>query len=225
MRIFSIVAVSVLVALSLGATCVTSVEQKGPEGPWVGEVVNTSDQVVNDVFAHAQVTDATGSSSFTGLGSNIGHTCPSVLGPGERGAFEMTVSGESWQRKPKLPLKATFDEVAFDRPGRGGLKREGLVVRYLSKDDEASTVTAELRNEGTILCAVSEACVVLRDVDGKVVGLGKSSEISLPHGPLASFAPGDRETLTWSFREMPEGTFEFFAMGVDISPQPPCCMP
>jgi hypothetical protein len=226
-RFFSALAVSALATLSLATTCVTSSERKGAAGPWVGEVVNMSDDdVVNDVFAHAQVTDATGSSSFTGLGSNIGHSCPSVLWPGEGGAFEMTVSGDGSLPKPELPLKATFEKVAFDRPGAGGLTRDGLVVRYLSKDDDAGTVVAELRNDATVTYAVAEVCAVLRGTDGKVAAVSFVASMGPPaYGQIASLAPGEVDRLKFTFREMPQGTFEFFAMGADISPKPPCCMP
>jgi hypothetical protein len=140
-----------LAAVSLAATCIGGVSQRAPEGPWAGETVNNGDGVVHDVYAHAQVTDAGGSASFTGLGSLIAHSCPSTLWPGERGAFELRANVD-WDARPRprLPLRATFDAVAFERPGNGGLKRDGLYIRYIRKDDDARTVEAELVNNGDI---------------------------------------------------------------------------
>ena len=148
-----------------------------------------------------------------------------MLFPGEHGAFELTVTTDGTPFKPSLPLKATFDKVASQRLGTGGLQRDGLVVQLVSQDTRAKTVTGELRNEGTILYAIAEVCVVLRDIEGGVVGVGKRHELESPHGPFSSFAPGDVRQLTWQFREMPPGTFEFLAMGIDISANPPCCRP
>lgn len=214
-------------AVALAATCITGVQQRAPEGPWVGETVNNGDGVVHDVSAHAQITDATGSADFTGLGSVIALSCPSVLWPGEHGAFELRANVD-WDTRPRprLPLRATFDTVAFERPGSGAFVRDGLYVRYISRDNDARTVQAELVNNGDITYDVREICAVARDIDGNVAALGRSGQLTPPDGPLTRFEPGDTYALEWTFAVMPEGgSFQFHAQGIDLTLQPPCCMP
>src|SRR4030042_4991353 len=70
--------------LLLGATCVTHVEQKGPTGPWIGEVTNTGSDPAIDVRVNGRILDSDGK-NWGGIFR--AETCPFDLLPGQKGYF------------------------------------------------------------------------------------------------------------------------------------------
>ncbi len=185
----------------LGATCITSVEQKGPEGPWVGEVVNTGPDAVHEIGISADIFDATGRR----LGPFIVPTCPASLLPGQKGTFEL------FFRSPHpvvLPLRAEFRNPPPSTTGLGDWgDGAGLSVRLLQKYPEHRAVLGEVRNDSERTYSVLTVCGNLRTPDGKLVEVGNAT----PFPYL--IRPGETRTFSMFFNSMPEGDFEFFARG------------
>jgi len=193
----------VLLALSplllLGATCVTSVEQRGPEGPWVGEVVNTGPDPVNNVQVEAEILDAAGN-QVNWLAAS---TCPSSLLPGERGTFELflpTYAG----RQLMLPLRAVVHPIPWSSTGPG-LPSEGLSVRVLEKDTARRYVLAKVRNDSAHTYREVSVCGNLRTPAGGLAEVGSA----VPFPPV--LRPGETRIFPMFFNSMPPGDFEFFA--------------
>ena len=187
--------------LLLGATCVTHIEQKGPKGPWVGEVVNTGPDMVSDIQVEAEIYDATGN-RVTWLGAG---TCPSSLLPGERGTFELFFPPNSgWQAT--LPLHAQIDPVPWSCQGPG-LPRDGLSVRLLEKDTARRYVLVEVRNDSAYTYREVSVCGNLRTSTGKLAEVGSA----VPFPPI--IRPGETRVFPMFFNSMPPGDFEFFAQG------------
>jgi hypothetical protein len=192
----------VFAALPLfGAVCVTHVEQKGPAGPWVGEVVNLGDEGVKDVWVEAEVFDANGEwvDTMNAL------TCPPALSPGERATFELSIS-------PILPadvvppMRAEVRPVAWDSPG-AAFSGEGLSVRLVEESTAGRFVLAEIRNDSPYTYHQVAVCANLRTVAGKLVDIGEGWPFP------STLRPGETRLFPMLFDSMPAGYLEFFAVG------------
>ena len=95
MRFLRLIPLLALPLLFLGATCVSRVEQRGPAGPWVGEVSNYGPEAVEYASVSAEILDAMGN-SITWL---EGSTCPPTLRPGQHGTFELLFPLTSHRRR------------------------------------------------------------------------------------------------------------------------------
>jgi hypothetical protein len=65
-------------ATFLAATCFSRTQQRGPAGPWVGEVTNYGAQPAAGVAVRANLFDASG--RYVGLSTAF--TCPATIPPG-----------------------------------------------------------------------------------------------------------------------------------------------
>jgi hypothetical protein len=198
-----------LIALSplllLGATCVTSVEQRGPAGPWVGEVVNTSPDTAQYVTVWAEILDPTGNS----VTSVSVLACPPTLLPGERGTFEILFPIDmpsETQRRMALPLQARV-QVISDSVPELHFSREGLSVRVLEKDEEHRLVLAEVRNDSPNTYNDVLICANLRTPTGKLAEVGKARLFP------SVLQPGEARAVPISFNSLPQGVFEFYPDG------------
>ncbi|MEX2226613.1 MAG: hypothetical protein WEB52_09210 [Dehalococcoidia bacterium] len=202
----------------------SNVPQRGDEGPWVGEVVNTGDQAVYAVIAAARVFDALDREVYPG---RIGvFSCPSKLLPGERGAFALFVPTEDMTpdyilRDPMLPLGAEFDRIGEPPIGTGQARGDGLYVEELSRDLAAKTVCIRLTNNGPGAYAEYTVCGIIRTAEGDVHGVGRADGPSLP----SQLAVGDSIELTMHFASLPAGSFDirYHALGLLSAPYTECC--
>jgi hypothetical protein len=191
--------------LLLGATCVTSVEQRGPAGPWVGEVVNTSPDTAQYVTVWAEILDPTGNS----VTSVSVLACPPTLLPGERGTFEILFPIDmpsETQRRMALPLQARV-QVISDSVPELHFSREGLSVRVLEKDEERRLVLAEVRNDSPNTYYGVLICANLRTPTGKLAEVGKASLFP------SVLRPGEARAVSIAFNSLPPGVLEFYTDG------------
>ncbi len=217
-RVFCLV---ILAFTALGATCVKTTEQQGSGGPWIGEVVNDGTEPMNNITVEAKITDAAGRWFQREWGNSVsGGVCPFTLQPGQHGWFQIFFQKGPQEPDALLPLRAEFPSVAsgFDAPI---MQDQGLSVRLVLKNPTNRSVRLEVRNESQRTYGDITVCGVLK------VG-GKAREIGRADGPPspALLAPGEALMLTMSFNTFPDGeSIEFFPLGDDRTPPPPCCMP
>ncbi|MEX2245491.1 MAG: hypothetical protein WEC75_02295 [Dehalococcoidia bacterium] len=205
----------------LGATCVTNTEQKGPAGPWVGEVINAGPDAVSNVTVEANVFDATGRLYAPQYGNVVSaRTCPFTLRPKERGWFEIFFQKGPQEPDPVLPLRAEFPKSAqaFDAPLLLDLH---LNVRLIETNASERWARVEVRNDSARVYSEIDVCGVLHGPAGNVVEIGRATGPPLP----ALLEPGETLTLAMYFNTMPPGVIDFFAIAYDRTPPSPCCMP
>jgi hypothetical protein len=207
-------------AILSGATCVTATEQQGSGGPWIGEVVNSGTEPMNNITVEAKITDATGRWFRREYGNSVsGGVCPFTLRAGQRGWFQIFFQKGPQEPEPVLPLHAEFPPVAsgFDAPI---LVDQGISVRLISEDRLRNLVQIEVRNDSMRTYGSISICGVLR-VDGDVTKIGRADG---PPSP-ALLLPGEVMSVAMYFNTLPEGSIEFFPIGYDRTPPAPCCMP
>jgi hypothetical protein len=198
----------------LAATCVTSTRQRGPVGPWVGEVVNTGDAPMREVAVTARITDARG---WTLDGFTV-YTCPSFLMPGERAAFELFFpTGANLDVTP--PLRADFSPVASGwavepgYPTPSDASGEGLLERTIGTYPDKRAALVEVRNESAATYSQLTVCATLRTPTGTLAEVGHADVFpSVLH-------PGEKATVPVFFNTMPDGVVEAIARGSSI-----CCI-
>jgi hypothetical protein len=140
-------------AAAIAATCVTRMDQLGSGGPWTGTVQNVGPLPQQGAGVTAQVADADGN-DLPLDGQPLAPVCPSMLLPGEEGAYEL---GVGTQPGARLPLSARIIPLDTDAtaPAMWG---EALHAEVTSIFDRAATVT--IRNNGTqsyrgvVVCSV-----------------------------------------------------------------------
>jgi len=204
MRLLKLVPLLALPVFFLGATCVTHVEQKGPAGPWVGEVTNTGTDPVGYVYTHAQVFDASGQS----LGDWGSQACPLTLSPGETGVFELLLPADYRSELAVKPLRAEFDALAQSSSGPAwDGSRGGLAAQLIEKDPARGYALVEITNSSPRTYRALTICAVLRTPDGRPAAVASAS-------PFPSvLRPGEKVRTVMSFDPMLEGFFEFFPSG------------
>lgn len=190
----------------VAATCVTSTTQRGPAGPWVGEVTNTGDTTATSSYVEAHVFDADGNEVLV---TQV-VTCPYTLAPGERGTFEYFFPTDLPSLQPKLPLRAEFRTLSS--PGDDSRSRgEGLAVREVSRDPARRYALVEVRNESPFTYSNILICANLRTPAGQLAEVGSSLSYRQPLPNV--MRPGDARTFPIFFNSMPEGTLDFVARG------------
>jgi hypothetical protein len=231
MRILAIVPFGALSILMLAATCIANVEQKGPEGPWVGEIVNAGDEPVNHVYVIPRIYDSTGREIFGAGGSSPGDSCPSTLLPGERGAFEVFFERpRDGQAEPLPPLRAEFPPGAIDFPDAAGPTGDGLLAELVAEVPDQRLVRVRITNNSNHPYSDLTVCGVLRAQDGRLAEVGRASGPT-PAGDLYAsdnatiVYPGDAIDLDLFFNTMPEGSVRLFPSGNWRDPPLPCCTP
>ena len=127
--------------LLVAATCVTQTAQRGPEGPWVADVVNTGNQPVNGVSVAARVVDATGRE----LGVYSAFACPHVIEPGARGTAEIFAAWDS--SETILPVHADFIPAGSDGPV--AFTSAAVTARVMEQHPERRFAIVEIRNDST----------------------------------------------------------------------------
>ena len=198
----------------LAATCVTSTHQRGPVGPWVGEVVNTGDLPMREVAVTARVTDAGGRT----LDGFTVYTCPSFLMPGERAAFELFFPTDAYLDMT-LPLRAEFSPAASGYPVDPNFPMpddstgEGLVARSLGTYPDKRAALIEVRNQSTATFSQLKVCATLRTPSGTL------AEVASADAFPSMLRPGETVTVPVFFNSMPDGVVEAIARGSTI-----CCI-
>jgi len=203
MRFLRLLPLLVLPALFLGDTCVTRVEQKGPSGPWVGEVTNTGTGPVRSVEVAAHIADARG----TPIGLRFAQFCPYELAPEENGYFAIpALSADFLAKRPDivLPLHISASEVSSS--SNAPPAASGVSFRTLQRFPEHNAILVEATNNssntyGLVLCAVNfDRTGKVRDVTAASAFLG------------TVFRPGDVITFPARFNASVDGTFQFSAL-------------
>ena len=224
MRRLVIVPLAALSILLLAATCVANVEQKGPQGPWVGEVVNVGDQPVNHVTVRVRLFDVTGRELFSQTGGNAADTCPFILFPGERGAWEYFFEWPGDEQPPVPPLRLEAPSTV-DYPGAVGLTDTGLLAEIIERDQDRARLRVRVTNNSGHRYSELTVCGVLRTPDTRVAEVGRASGPAYTGNTEELLLPGEAIELDLLFNSMPEGTVRLHPYGLTRDPSPPCCDP
>ncbi|MEX2245696.1 MAG: FxLYD domain-containing protein [Dehalococcoidia bacterium] len=188
--------------LLIAATCVTDTRQRGPAGPWVGEVVNHGSEPMNVVRVEGSIVDATGLVIDTAV-----PVCPATLLPGERGSFEIFAPDGVTP-----PLRAEIISAVSGWPGDPQLIGDGLTMHVIDQDPVRRFALVELQNLSASTYQYVTVCGNLRSPSGALLEVGSADIYPAP------MKPGETRTLPIFFNTMPAGTLEFFARGA-----PYCC--
>jgi hypothetical protein len=189
--------------LLLGATCITSVEQKGPEGPWVGEVTNTGPDPVGNVIVLGSILDTNGKLA----GGGVSRTCPGDLLPGEKGYFMLRAVPPETLSDPArgLVLPAVLTDLqVFTDPW---LPVSGLTFRAVETYKEHKAVLVEMRNDSSTTYHGVDVCAVLFSADGEV-----QEKVFTRPILTSTVRPGDVRVFPIQFSSPIEGPILF---GVD----------
>ena len=200
------IAVLMLPLVLLAATCVTSITQRGPGGPWIAVVTNTSDQPINGVAVRARITDSAGRD----FGIATAFTCPSTV-PAHGSAVGEIFFPDYVRGDIALPLHAEFERVPLTQQF-GFAGPATLTARVLDTDRGAGFAVVEVRNGGATPVHDAQICAVLRGPDG--VPLEVAYTALFP----TQLRPGDLQTLALVFHSMPEGSMDLYPIGSDV-----CC--
>jgi len=191
----------------LGATCVTSARQRGPMGPWVGEVVNTGDMPMREVMVTARVQDAAGRD----FGIFTVPACPSALLPGQRGSFELFFPTDiALDVTP--PLRAEFAPVtsgfAIEYPLPSDMTGDGLAARSVGTYPDKRAAMAEVRNDSAVTFSQIKVCATIRTPGGTLAEVGSADLFP------SALRPGETATVPVFFNTMPDGVIDVVARGV-----------
>lgn len=185
MKLFRVLPLLLLPALSLGATCVTRVDQKGPAGPWVGEVVNTGDTLQPDVHVYGWFQDADG----RWVGGLYAETCPFDLLPEQRGYFFGPAADS--QADLVLPFSLAEDESYSCQQHS---LTTGVHLRIISMSDDHKSALVEARNDSQNTYYDLGACGVSFAPSGEAEDVAKNPEL-----PSRILRPGDRVQFSLNF--------------------------
>ena len=200
MRLLRLLPLLTLPLLLLGATCVTRVEQKGPAGPWLGEITNTGSEIESDFEVSAHIFGADGRD----LGYYSTQTCPLALDAGEKGAFKL----DTGVPDAALPLSAQFDPVVRSNLGVGwGAASEGLSAKVIEEDSARRYVIVEIANSSSRTYDNVTVCANLRSRDGELVDVATANLFP------TILRPGDRGQVAIFFDYAPEASPELFPAG------------
>jgi hypothetical protein len=182
----------------VAAVCVSGTRQRSPSGPWIAEVVNTSDQPVNGVAVRAAVTDAAGHD----FGVMTAFTCPTTIGAHGKAAAELFFATTP-ENAVVLPLQARVEPLPLtDQIGPlGGF---GLVARVVARNADARFALVEVRNDSDQSQAGVQVCATISDPDGHVLEVGYARLFPTVLRPAAS------ATVPIFFNTMPEGVIALF---------------
>ena len=183
-------------ASSFAATCVTSTTQRGPDGPWVGEVTNRGPGVVSDSLVRGDVTDATGRTV-----SIAAPTCPTRLAPGESGTWE--IFPVQYGLVPPLTGLFHAESTAVDL----GVTAAGLKAELLGSDVNLKAIAVRITNQSRESVGGITVCGSERGPSGELLEVGNTYVNAL------ALAPGDSITTAIYFASMSPGA------AFDLRPQ------
>jgi len=200
----------VLLALSplllLGATCVTHVEQKGPTGPWIGEVTNFGSDPEIDVRVNGRILDSDGK-NWGGIFR--AETCPFDLLPGQKGYFTAYLDSQGIPPSvlENLPTPPPLALTSFDTYSCGSRPlTTGLAFRVIDIFPEHNSALVEMRNDSQNTYFDVDVCGLLLNRSREVQEIAKSSPF-----PAASFKPGDTVVFPITFSAPIDGPMQFAA--------------
>ncbi len=197
-------ALILLPLLSVAATCVSRMEQRGPAGPWVGEVRNLGEERANHIFVSGRVVDADGRPVPWGDVA-IG-TCPESIPPGGRAWF--LVGGPGASAGYRLPYRLDGVRSQAEVMGETGYKEEGLSVTVLARDFVSNRVVVELANRSHFWYQRPIVCALAADGSGAPVSFGMGSP------SLFNLAPGDKRRFTIDFSGPLTSQVDFVAQAI-----------
>lgn len=199
--------------LLIAATCVTNVEQRGPAGPWVGDVTNTGDEAVSDATASARVWYSDG----TELGPGASRVCPETLLPGQHGAFEMSVTHEFVPpADERSPLRAEFAAIQQANPGFGTTSGDGLHAELQSTLDLGRVANVRIANNSARTYSDVRVCAVRFTTVGTVASVTFTDSDE-------RITPGDSMTLSLFLGNRIDGTLRLYPSGQFEGDTPHCC--
>ena len=199
MRFLRLVPLLALPFLFLGATCVTKVEQKGPTGPWVGEVTNMGPDVQTNVYVTGNILDANG----TYVEPVTETVCPLRLRPGEKGYFTA----------PNSPLYAISHAPFLVQPFHLSLKTfsdtwpkplDQISFKVLGTYPEDDAILVEMQNSASETYYPIGVCAI------NFAPSGEARETSWG-SPFLPIQPGEARDFVVHFDSPLDGTFEFSA--------------
>jgi hypothetical protein len=179
--------------------------------------VNANGYTVFGASAKASIFDADGRAYYESETAAL--ACPSTLLPGEHGAFRLFVGDDGLLDDPALPLQARFNPVAFDFPGSGDGRSDGLLVTIVER--QQSSVRVLVTNNSAFDYTGVSVCAVLRTDAGDVVSVGEDRVEPAER----ELAPGASAELNISFGAAPDGSIRFFPTGIAPAPPNDCCPP
>lgn len=205
--------------VSISATCVTDVAQRGPEGPWTGRVTNTGSAAISGVEVPATIIDASGSVVIPRVAAS---SCPSFLLPGETGAFELYAGATPPGGIPApateyaTPLSAEFGgTVAQD--GFGARRSGGLFAEVVRTLDLGRIVTVRVTNNSNFRYSSVDLCAV---------SPGPAGEPSVAYarrGMDRALAPGESAEFSLFFPRKAGDTVRLYPSGITTEPAGACC--
>lgn len=199
--------------LLIAATCVTDVRQRGPAGPWVGEVTNYGPEATGYTYVDGTISDA--QRRVLGNWQTLG--CPVITLPGETTAFEIAIEegilDEPWLGfEPVLPLRLDSLRaggfLVTDQEMQYGVQRGLLTQRIISNNAEHDYAVIELRNDSPFDVQLSNLCAVHRNSTGAVVSVATTSVVN------SLVRRGDSLTLPVFFSTLGSWEIDVFAEGV-----------
>jgi hypothetical protein len=187
MKLLGLLPMLLLPALFLGDTCITKVYQKGPFGPWLGEVVNTSDILQPDVHVFGTVYDSNGqwTDNF------YAETCPFDLSPGEKGYFTKDFQTLPAYPNPAPPLHA--DSLESYTCQAHSLTTD-VNLRIVSMSDDHKSALVEARNDSQNTYLDLGLCGVSFTPSGEAQDVVINSEL-----PSRILRPGDKVQFPLGF--------------------------
>jgi hypothetical protein len=216
------VAIAGLALTQAAAVCTGTITQHGDEGPWTGEVTNTSAQTVHGVVTRGVILDA---NDLNLWGTVDVRVCPSKLLPGERGAFELDMFDADFNPLAgtppdyETPLHARFAPVATETLGTGPLRGDGLFVHEVGRDPMRGTVDVDLwNNSGDTYRDVTICAVRLDDTR-------KPADIAWFTTSSSSLRSGDMINVTLQFDSYgADASIRYHALGEWDAHHYACCL-
>jgi hypothetical protein len=205
MKPLRLLPLAALPILFLGATCVTRVEQKGPTGPWIGEVTNTGADTVYNVGINGYVGDA----KDVPVGIQSAQLCPYNLEPGQRGYFALpSFSSDFLAKRPELLLPLRLSPLRISPGNASQVTASGVSFRVIRRFPEHNAILVEARNDSSNTYDLLP-CAVSFDHSGEAQDVSRASAFL---GTV--FKPGDIITFPVRFTSPVDGTFQFFAYSI-----------
>ncbi len=187
----------------LSAACVTRVDQKGLNGPWIGEVTNNGPDAMTNLYAWARIFDA----NWNIVGFNGVPVCPPLLAPGQKGFYQF----DFWSpNNVALPLHALFNPLTEGESAIGyDISSEGLVANVFEENASQPWpyIGVEITNNSPRTYSDVSVCSVLHNSDGSVAAVGGTSLFP------TILRSGEKGTIPIYLASLPDGLIDLFPVG------------